>query len=76
LTVAGSGNKPGVDKWPGIVTPVMLGDVVTTAEADGGVVVILGGQWEHGNASGGRVDADNIARHVRETGLFEGGRVP
>ena len=41
LAVLGSGNEPGIDKRPGIVTPIILGHVTTTTEEEGRVVVVF-----------------------------------
>ena len=76
LAVLGSGNQPGIDEGPGIVTPVILGHVTTTAEEDGRVVLVFWGHWKHGNTSRGRVDADDATGNVGEANLFKGIGVP
>ena len=76
LTVRGSGNQPGIDEGPGIVTPVILGHVATTTEEDGRGVVVLRGQRKHGSTSRGGVDANDAIGNVRKANLFEGIRVP
>ena len=76
LTIAGSGDQPSIDEGPGVVTPVILGHVATTAEDDSGGVVVLRSQREHGNTSGGRVDSNDTSGHVGETSFLEGIWVP
>ena len=76
LAVLGSGNQPGVDKGPGVVTPAVFGHVATAAEEESGVIVVRRGQGEHGDTSGGRVDSDDVAWNVGEADLLECVGVP
>ena len=76
MAVLGSGNQPGIDKWPGVVTPVVLRHVTTAAEEDGGIVVVLRSQRKHRDTTGGRIDSDDTTRHVGKASLAEGCRVP
>jgi len=76
LAVLGSGNQPGIDEGPGVVTPIVLGHVATTAEEESRVVVVVWGQRKHGDTSGGRVDSNDVTRNVGKANLVEGVGVP
>ena len=43
LAVLGSGNQPGIDEGPGVVAPVVLRHVATTAEEESRIVLVLRG---------------------------------
>ena len=51
-----------------VVAPGRLGDVEAAAEESGGVVVVSGGQGQHGDSAGRSVNTNHAAWHTRQRG--------